>query len=73
MRHNNTNHEKQHFSSWKTWTFSSKITVCSTTIQLARNSTETEKNRHKQTAEPDLRPPFTINCGSFEPVRLPFD
>lgn len=48
MRHNNTDHEKQHFSSWKSSTFSSKITICSTTIQLARNPTEMEKNRQKQ-------------------------
>lgn len=64
MRPNNPDHWKQHFSSWKTSTFSSEITVCSTTIQLARNPTETEKNRHKQTAEPDPRPLFTIKCGS---------
>lgn len=64
MRQENSGHEKHHFSSRKTSTFPSEITVCSTTIRLAGDPTETEKNTHKQAAEPDPGPLFTIQRGS---------
>lgn len=75
-RHNNNNHGK---ILGKKSTFSSEITVCSTTIQLARNPTEMEKNKqtdtNKQTgttsAEPDPRLLFATDAFVSEWRREP--